>query len=93
MRSSSLMKRDCSEGVEAASQALTWVAIFYLARVKVGASVAEGVLRSTQWPQFSQLIKIATISFWVIVSLIYLIPAYCQGSSMAFAKIMFLPVI
>jgi hypothetical protein len=93
MRSLSFMNRAGSEGLEAASQALTWVAIFYLASVRVGASIGEGVLRSTQWPQFSQLIKIATISFWVIVSLIYLIPAYCQGSSMAFAKIMFLPVI
>jgi hypothetical protein len=93
MRSSSFKERVGSERVEAASQALTWVAIFYLARVRVGASIGEGVLRSTQWPQFSQFIKIATISFWVTVSLIYLIPAYCQGSSMAFAKIIFLPVI
>lgn len=93
MRSSSFKERVGSEGVVAASQALTWVAIFYLARVRVGASIGEGVLRSTQWPQFSQFIKIATISFWVTVSLIYLIPAYCQGSSMAFAKIIFLPVI
>ncbi len=36
----------------AANQAFTYVAIFYLALVRVGGSVGDGVLRSTQCPQF-----------------------------------------